>query len=119
VKVFLDEGVPERLGWNLPGHEVESVGSLGWKGTRNGKLLAAVDAAGFNVMITNDKNLSAQQKLLIRPFAVLVLSATNWPVIRPYVAAIAQAVDDCKPGTVVTVECGRFVPSKFQRKPSP
>ena len=63
MKVFLDEGVPERLGWNLRGHEMESVGSLGWKGTRNGKLLAAVEAAGFHVMITNDKNPSAQQKL--------------------------------------------------------
>jgi hypothetical protein len=110
--VFLDEGVPERLEQHLPGHEVESVGSLGWKGTRNGKLLAAVEGAGFNAVITNDKRMETQQRLLRRPFAVLILSATNWPVIEPHVA---KAVNKCKPGTVSKVECGRFVPSKFRR----
>ena len=115
MKVFLDEGVPERLGYYLPGHDVESVGSLGWKGTRNGKLLAAVEAASFDVVITNDKQMEAQQRLLRRPFAVLVLSATNWPVIEPYVARIAEAVGCCVAGTVTRIECGRFVPAKFRR----
>ena len=111
--------MPEKLERHLPGHEVESVGSLGWKGTRNGKLLAAVEAAGFRAMITNDKNLETQQELLRRPFAILVLSATNWPVIEPHVKNIAQAVDESKPGTVVRVECGKFVPSKFRKGSGP
>jgi predicted nuclease of predicted toxin-antitoxin system len=114
LKVFLDEGVPERLAKHLPGHQVESVGWLGWKGTRNGRLLAAVEAAGFHAMITNDKQMDNQQRLLRRQFAVLILSATNWPVIEPHVAKIAEAVDNCKPGTVTWVECGRFMPSKFR-----
>ena len=118
MRVFLDEGVPEQLERHLPGHEVESVGSLGWKGTPNGKLLAAVEAAGFEAMVTNDKRLETQQQLLRRPFAIPVLSATNWPVIEPHVEKIAQAVDDCKPGTVTRVECVFFVPRKFLR-PSP
>ena len=113
MRVFLDEGVPENLVEHLPGHEVESAGSLKWKGTRNGRLLAAVEAAAFGVMITNDKQMERQQRLLRRPFAVLILSATNWPVIEPHVAKIAQAVDESKPGTVVRVECGKFVPRKF------
>lgn len=117
MKVFLDEGVPERLAVHLPGHEVESAGSLGWKGTRNGKLLAAVEAALFEAMITNDKRMETQQPLARRPFAILILSATNWPVIERHVQKIADALDDAKPGTVTKVDCGRFVPSKF-RKPS-
>lgn len=117
MKVFLDEGVPEKLERHLPGHEVESAGSLGWKGMGNGKLLAAIEAAGYKAMITNDKNLEAQQQLLRRPFAILVLSATNWPVIEPHVDKVAQAVHDSKPGTVVRVDCGRFAPSRFRRKP--
>jgi hypothetical protein len=94
VKVFLDEGVPENLANRLRGHEVESAKSLGRKGTRNGRLLAAVEAAGFNAMVTNDKQMEAQQQFL---------SATNWPVIERHVDGIVQAVDDCKPGIVVRV----------------
>ncbi len=68
-------------------------------------------------MITNDKRMDFQQRLLRRPFAVLILSATNWPVIEPHVQKIAEALEHSKPGTVTRVECGRFRPMRFQ-KPS-
>ena len=60
---------------------------MGWKGTRNGKILAAVEAAGFEAMVTNDRRMETQQQLLRRPFAVLILSATNWPLIEPHLVS--------------------------------
>jgi hypothetical protein len=51
----------------------------GWKGIKNGKLLDAIQLAGFEAFLTNDKRMDAEQHLQRRPFAVLILSACNWP----------------------------------------
>jgi hypothetical protein len=83
LKVVLDEGVPEPLAAHLPGHDVQSVRQLGWKGIKNGKLCDLIQAAKLAVFVTNDKRMEAEQELQRRPFAVLILSASNWPVIQP------------------------------------
>jgi hypothetical protein len=49
-----------------------------------------------------------QQRLEGSPFAVLIMSAINWPVVRPHVHKIA--LDAARPGTVVTIDCGAFKP---------
>ena len=119
MKVFLDEGVPEPLAKHLPGHDVQSVRSMGLKGTKNGKLLKAIEVAGFDAFITNDKNMEAEQQLQRRPFAILILSACNLPVILPHVDAIRTAVDQAVPGTVVPVDCGTFKPRPKWRPSGP
>ena len=118
-RVILDEGVPQPLSRSLEKHDVATVSSEGWASIKNGKLLALIEEAGFNVFITGDKNMQHQQEGLDRrPFGVLLLSTIHWPSIKPHVETIAAAVDDCEPGQLTEIECGRFVPSKF-RKPQP
>lgn len=119
MKTFLDEGVPEGLEPYLAGREVSTVKRKGWNSIKNGKLLALIEKSGFEALITNDKRMEREQQLKRRPFATLVLSANHRPTMEPNVDKIAQAVDDCKPGTVMLVECGRFVPSRFRRNPAP
>ena len=50
-----------------------------------------------------------QQRLEGRPFAVPIMSAINWPVVRPHVDKISIALDVARPGTVNTIDCGMFV----------
>lgn len=119
MKTYLDEGVPDDLIPYLPGPEVLTAKMLGFKGIKNGELLALVAGAKFEAFITNDKQMLNQQRLLNRPFAVLILSALNWPVIQPHVAKIAEALDACVPGTITRVDCGRFVPRKYLRELAP
>lgn len=83
---------------------------MGWAGVKNGELLKRVEAERFEVFLTGDKSLQKQQDLSRRPFAVLVLSAINWTVIRKNILTISEAIDAARPGTVVTVECGAFLP---------
>ena len=64
----------------------------------------------FEVFITGDKNMQSQQRLEGLPFAVLIMSAINWPVVRPHVQMIFAAVNSARPGTVSTIDCGTFVP---------
>jgi hypothetical protein len=115
LKVALDEGVPERLAEYLSGHDVQSVRQIGLKGVKNGKLLTAIGALAFEAFITNDKRMGAEGQLSGRTFGILILSATNWPVIRSHVDRIAAALNDCKAGTVTRVDCGRFIPSKLRK----
>lgn len=46
---------------------------MGWAGLKNGALLTQAVAAGFEVFVTVDKNLPAQQKLAAYAIAVVVL----------------------------------------------
>lgn len=119
TKVALDEGVPEQIADHLPGHDVQSVRQLGLKGTKNGKLLDAIEAGGFMAFITNDKRMEREQNLSRRPFAILLLSTNHWPTIEPNVAVIAAALDEAVPGTVRKVDCGAFVPRRFRKPTGP
>ena len=76
-----------------------------WGGIKNGALLALIEREGFNVFLTGDKNMQNQQSLAGRPFAVLIMSAINWPVVR-----IAAAIEAAQPGSVMPIACGVFVP---------
>jgi rRNA-processing protein FCF1 len=54
-------------------HIVETAYERAWATLRNGELLQAAESAGFDVMITTDKNLRHQQNVAERRIAVVVL----------------------------------------------
>lgn len=110
MKVFFDEDVPQKLVPFLPGHHIRTVVSMNWGGVKNGALLALIEQEGFDVFLTGDKNMPNQQQLAGRSFAVLIMSAINWPVVRPHVEKIAAAVSTAQPGTITLIDCGLFVP---------
>jgi predicted nuclease of predicted toxin-antitoxin system len=110
LKVLFDEDVPGKLVRSLPGHEIHTVVTMHWGGIKNGALLQLVEREGFNVFLTGDKNMANQQQLEGRPFAVLMMSAINWPVVKPHIHKVAVAIDEAQPGTVKTIDCGIFVP---------
>ncbi|HEX4136604.1 MAG TPA: hypothetical protein VHY84_18480 [Bryobacteraceae bacterium] len=72
-------------------------------------MLTLIEREGFRVFLTGDKNMQNQQRLEGRSFAVLILSAINWPVIEPHIDTIALAIDTAKPGAVQKIDCGEFV----------
>jgi len=81
---------------------------LGWSTLSNGNLLNAAEAAGFEILITTDKNFTHQQNLQGRKIAIVVLGNQQWPVLRVHVQAVADAVNAALPGSYVLVE----IPSK-------
>ena len=54
-------------------HTVTEARARGWQELENGELLNVAEAAGFEVLVTTDKNLSYQQNLAARRIAVIVL----------------------------------------------
>jgi predicted nuclease of predicted toxin-antitoxin system len=111
LKILFDEDVPQKLARLLPRHETHTVVGMKWGSIKNGELLSLIERERFNVFLTGDKNMQDQQRLGDRSFAVLIMSAINWPVVRPHVHKISAAAAGCRAaGTVNTIDCGVFVP---------
>lgn len=93
MRVLFDQGTPAPLRNLLPGHVVPTAFELGWATLKNGEMLAAAQAAGFEVLVTTDTNLQYQQNLISRKIAIVVLSTTSWPRIKVATDLITQAVN--------------------------
>ena len=55
MRILLDECVNQRMRNYLPGHECQSARYAGFGGLKNGELLDAAEAAGFDVLVTVDR----------------------------------------------------------------
>jgi hypothetical protein len=62
------------------------------------------ERAGFDVVITADKNMRYQQNLAGRKITLVVLSTPQWPIVKLHLEEIAAAVNAAKPGCYVEVE---------------
>jgi len=62
----------------------------------NGELPAEAERAGFDVLLTADKNMRYQQNLAGRRIALVVLSTPQWPVVRLQVGKVAAAVNSAQ-----------------------
>ena len=88
----------------LSAHQVVTAFEQGWSTLRNGELLWAAEAGGFEVLLTTDTNLRYQQNLTNRAIAIVVLGKARWPRIKPVIARVAVAVDGATPGSYSEVE---------------
>jgi len=101
--VLFDQGTPVPIRKFLTGHVVQTTAQRGWDELKNGELLKAAEAAGFEVFLTPDKNIRFQQNPM-RGIAVVVLGNPQWPVLRRHVDQVVAAVKAARPGTYVEVE---------------
>ena len=94
MRILLDENLNWRLKRDLPGHEVESISSLGWAGVQNGVLLRRAVETGFDVLITMDSNMVYQQDISAYAIAVIVLRAHSNRLqdTQPLMPAVLQAL---------------------------
>jgi hypothetical protein len=70
----------------------------------NGDLLRAAEEAGFDVLLTTDKNMRSQQNFAGRRIAVVVLGNGLWPFVKPMLPQVAAAVNTARPGSYTEVE---------------
>lgn len=103
MRVLFDQGTPAPLRHLLPGHDISTAYELGWSTHKNGALLAAAEAQGFQVLVTTDTQLKYQQNLVSRSIAVVVLGTTSWPRIKAAAEAVAAAVNTATRGAYVEV----------------
>ena len=102
--ILLDNNAPRGLVRARMGHTVTEARERGWSTLRNGDLLRVAEQAGFDGLVTADKNIRYQQNLDGRKIAVVVLTQLRWRLVRNKLAEIAAAVDAAAAGTFTEID---------------
>ena len=102
--ILFDQATPVPIRSFLEGHTVRTAAQQGWDKLRNGDLLTAAEEAGFDVLLTTDKNVRYQQNLAGRRIAIVVLGQQQWPKLRPHIERVVEAVNAATPGSLAEVD---------------
>jgi hypothetical protein len=104
MRVLFDQGTPVPIRRFLVGHAVSTAAQERLDTLKNGDLLTVAEQAGFEVLLTTDKNMRYQQHLVGRAIAVVVIGVQQWPALQPHVALVAAAVNAATPGSYTEVD---------------
>ena len=88
MKILFDQATPVPIRQYLLGHLVRTAAQQGWDRLRNGDLLTAAEEAGFDLLLTTDRNIGYQQNLTNRKIAIVVLGLQQWPQLRPHIQIV-------------------------------
>jgi hypothetical protein len=102
--ILFDHVTPRGIARFLSGHTVTKAKDRGWDTLTNGDLLAEAEQAGFDVLVTADKNMRYQQNLRGRRLALVVLSTPQWPLVRLHLEKIVAVVSAATPGSYAEVD---------------
>jgi predicted nuclease of predicted toxin-antitoxin system len=104
MKILFDNGTPKPIARSLTGHEVIHARQAGWHELENGELIQRAEEAGYDVLLSTDKNIRYQQNLRGRKIALVVLANSQWPQVRLHLDKIAAAVNACSSGSYTEVQ---------------
>jgi predicted nuclease of predicted toxin-antitoxin system len=105
MKLLLDECLPLDFRHCFPNHQTHTAEWAGFKGTKNGHLLRAAEAAGYNVLLTVDHGIPHQQRPGGRNISIILIRAQTNQLedLTPLADAVEQALANIRPGETVTV----------------
>jgi len=105
MRLLIDECVDEHIRHLFRDHDCETARYAGLAGASNGRLLAAAEAAAFDVVDTVDQNMPFQQNLESRMIAVLILCAPTNRLrdLEKLVPAAVEALASIDRGDVVRI----------------
>jgi hypothetical protein len=104
MKILFDNGTPKPIARSLPGHEITYARQIGWHELENGALIEKAEEAGYELLLSTDKNIRYQQNLTGRKIALVVLGNQQWPLVKLHPEKITAAVEACTPGSYVEVD---------------
>jgi hypothetical protein len=104
MRILFDQATPVPLRPYLAGHTVHTAAEEGWDRLRNGDLLNAAEEAGYDLLLTTDRNMQYQQNIEGRKIAVVILSRQQWPQLRPHIQLVVDAVKTVRQGSFAEVE---------------
>jgi hypothetical protein len=102
--VLFDHGTPRSIARWLHGHTVVEAIAKGWDRLANGDLLKAAEGAGFDVLLTTDKNMRYQQNLTGRRIVIVVLGNPQRPAVHLHIDEVIAAVNTATLGSYTEVE---------------
>ncbi len=104
MRILFDRNVPVKVRDFLSRHEVWTIAEMKWSPRlKNGELLNAAEAAGFDILLTCDQNIRYQQNLVRRKLALVILTSNLWPSVRDCGPAFELAVENGLPGSLQNI----------------
>lgn len=104
MRILFDQGTPVPLRRYLREHTVDTAYEKGWSQLSNGRLLSAAEQAGYDLLLTTDRNLPYEQNLADRRISIVVLMSTSWPRIRKQTDSIRSIIEAVEPGEYREIE---------------
>ena len=104
MRILFDNGTPSPIARSLEGHDIIYARRVGWHELGNGELIVTAEEAGYDVLLSTDKNIRYQQNLAHRKIAIVVLTEQQWPNVKPHLEKIAAAVKAATPGSYAEVD---------------
>jgi len=102
--ILFDQGTPVGIRDFLQGHVVKTAYEEGWSTLLNGDLLREAEKAGFQVLLTTDKNIVYQQNLSLAKIAVVALGRSKWSLVQLALEQIRKAIEAAQPGTYTLID---------------
>ena len=87
--------LPRRLRQHLPAHGILTAREMKWEQLRNGARISAAVEAGFDAILTIDKQLEYQQRLTSLPLPVVVVDGKSnaLPDLIPFVPSLLKLLN--------------------------
>ena len=104
MKILFDNCTPNPIARSLSGHEVTFARHIGWHELKNGELIQRAEDAGFELILSTDRNIKYQQNIAGGKIAILVLGQQNWNLLRPNIQFVVDAVNAAIPGGYAEVD---------------
>lgn len=101
--ILFDHGTPRSIARWLHGHIVVEAIARGWDRLSNGELLTAAEEAGFDLLLSTDKDIPYQQNLRGRRIAIVILGNSQRPAVHRYIDRVVEAVNAATPGSYTEV----------------
>jgi len=105
MKILLDECLPLDFRHCFPNHDAHTVQWAGFKSRKNGELLPAAEAAGYDVLLTVDQGLPHQRHSANRKLSIILVGSRTNQIedLLPFVDAIMNALYTIAPGQIVSI----------------
>lgn len=105
MRILLDECLPLDFRHSFPSHEAHTVQWAGFKGKKNGDLLFAAEAAGYEVLVTVDQGIPHQTDPAARTLSIILVRPRTNQIddLKPLVPAILKVLETINPGQTITL----------------
>jgi hypothetical protein len=100
MRIVFDQATRVPIRRYLERHTVRTAAQQGWDRLQNGDLPTAAESAGFDILLTTDKNILYQQNLAGRKIAIVVLGRQQWGQLRAHIQLVVDAIDAAMPAAI-------------------
>jgi len=106
MKILLDECLPKRLKYLLPGFDVTTTEEIGWASLENGDLIKAAIGEHFDIMLTVDKKLEYQQNIKNYDITIVVFDVRRNKIdfISPLIPELIEKLNTFEKGKVYYIK---------------